>query len=181
MFPSAFSLITPDAYFPGDSEESDSGSSGGGLTTEEHDMLEAVYAAIQSSGNVILSAPVIDNGQTLTLVRGDDYAVDSEQPLEWSSESWPSLTNAEIVLTLRKTLWVKGSISRGGEEIIAKEGSVVADSDPQKVRIELTKAETEDFDVGENVYVFDVAAILSNGKHVTLVIGKCTVIEDQTR
>jgi hypothetical protein len=130
-------------------------------------------------GRILARSPILDNGQYLILVRGDDYNIASGQALEWTDPrgNWPTLTSATITLTIR----AKEDDGSGGDVVLTQAGSVVtATGDDKQVRVEPLYAKTSLLEPGNKEFLFDVQAVLTGGERVTLIKGECTVIEDVT-
>lgn len=140
------------------------------LSTIEAD-LDTILNAL--AGGVTSTAPVDPEALTLTIVRGDDYTTDSGRTLpEWTSDSWTpyDLSAAASVTFKAKTKY--------GTTIFSKAMDILSDTE---VRLQLTTAETAAFDVGANVYSYDVESVLSVAKGsdvITLAQGKMTVVQD---
>lgn len=117
-------------------------------------------------GSTVVFPDLFDkSGNISELITGDDYSQAAGQPLEWESDGWPDLTGATIKFSLR-------NLATGSDDIDDVAGSVVtAGSGTQKVRVELTNAQTSPLTVGVNKYRFDVQADLSGGAKVTLATG----------
>lgn len=132
------------------------------------DILPAIKAKTDTLGGatVTVVAPVTDAG-SFSIIQGDDYQDTDGRSLEWTNAggTWPDLTSATITFTM----------DRGSEEF-AKTGSVIVPTGVgQKVRIELTKAETAARSVGG--WSFSVRAKLaSNNREITLVSGWLSVV-----
>lgn len=154
------------------------GSPATGSVYAELDAIQ-LQTGLITGGRIIARSAIVDSGQHLILVRGDDYNVASGQPLEWTDPNgnWPTLTSATITLTIR----TKESDGSGGAVVLTQAGSVVtAGGDNKKVRVEPLTAKTSLLTPGSKVNLFDVEAVLSTGERVTLIVGQCTVIEDMT-
>ncbi len=145
------------------------------------------------SGDVTVVAPVSADGETLNLVRGDDYTLAENRSIEFTSAAWPDLTGAtEVFLTLRRR--AEGFTSGGTSDpiLISRDdvpGSRIVGGGSQTVVFELdndTPGDGESGDtgallVGTAAGKFDVQATLASGDIVTLVLGVVNVTEDQTR
>lgn len=138
--------------------------------------LDASLASIKaqtdliSVDNVSFTAPTDPITGDLTLVRGDDYTLDSGRPLPtWASDDWAafSLSTALSVTFKARTPY--------SETIFAQAASVLSDT---QVAVELTSAQTGAFAAGHDAYRFDLEAVLATGSVVTLAQGNITVIED---
>ena len=137
----------------------------------------AVVAAIKAKTDLITSgtivtviSPVSADGESLSLVRGDDYKAADTRSLDFTSTTWPSLTGATIAFTIRLK-------SSDAVELTAV-GSVV---DAETCRVELDADDTEDLTIGNKTHYFDVqATLLTSENIVTLVLGDCTVLKDAT-
>lgn len=119
------------------------------------------------SGRIDVTSLVSLNGD-ISVVQGDDYNATDGTALEWTaSESnlWPDLTGATITFSL-------------DDGTLTTTGSVVTPTGNQKVRVELTSAQTST--LSEGVYSFNVRATLSNGRKTTLITNRtCTVYDDE--
>jgi hypothetical protein len=133
--------------------------------------IEQVVAALTVAGPVSVMSPVNPEGDELTIVRGDDYQQVDGRAITWSNPNWPTLTGATVTLTIRRK-------STGLVELTVA-GIVV---DALTVRVELSKTLTGALVPSDWGHRFDVQAILAETDSVvTLVLGKCRVLEDQTR
>jgi hypothetical protein len=121
------------------------------------------------SGTVTVSAPVSSDGETVTIVQGDDYNASDNRELSFTSTDWPDLTSpsdATVTMTANKA---------GEASAFSVTGSVV---DASTVQFEPTAAQTA---IAIGLWNFDVQATLATSSRViTLVRGKMTVLEDQT-
>lgn len=123
------------------------------------------------AGAEVVTVSPVASGGAVTIVRGDTYDNDDGRALEWSTSdagTWPTLTSATVVFTLRND---------AGQTKTTFSGSVVtATGANKKVRVELTAEQTTALVVGGHEY--DVQATLSGGNVVTLVRGYAAVLED---
>lgn len=152
----------------------------GGLTAAEV-WAYAVRTITSVVSGVTLIAPVNEDGDELTLVRGDDYLAADGRSLQFTSSSWPDLTDAtEIMLTIRKN-----PLSGSDPVLFALEDTLalrVTGSGSQTVVFEPTNPLTGALIPGRTPNgKFDVQATLESGSIVTLRVGVVTTIEDQTR
>lgn len=133
------------------------------------DAFEATALARLGSGQVATTAPVTSAG-TLTLVQGDDYYNVDARALEWTSTTWPDLTNAVIKLGVDV-----------GVLVYLADGAVITALGPGKVRVELSAAQTRSLAVGTHVY--DLQATLTGGAAhvVTLARGSVVVSKEYAR
>ena len=122
------------------------------------------------TASVTIVSPVSVDGDELTIVRGDDYKQVDGRAIEWSSANWPTLTGATVTLTIRR--------KKTGLVELTTAGTVV---DASTVRVELPNTLTGALVPSDWGHSFDVQATLAEtGNVVTLVLGKCRVLEDQT-
>ena len=141
-----------------------------GKTSVEELEVGATTDAILSQltgAQVVVVGPVVLGGD-IEIVRGDDYKAADGRALEWTSGSWPDLTDADVLFT-----------ARTGDDVVAisKAGSVVTPSGAGKrVRVELFQAETVLLTTDK--HRFDILATLSNGNTVTLVRAHMTVLDE---
>ena len=136
--------------------------------------LDAGLALIQAktdligSGAVVVVTPVATGGAA-TVYCGDDYADGDDRALAWSSDSWPDLTSATVMLYLRAPTGATFS----------KAGSVAsAGGDTQIVEVELTAAESTTLVAWPSASELRVRATLASGTIATLVDATLTAIED---
>ncbi len=129
------------------------------------------------AAGVTMISPVSIIGDTIQIVRGDDYALVDGRSLEWSSALWPTLVGASISWGLfyngALVLTAAGTVVTGGVGIT------------QTVSVDLTAAQTAALAVGYpgtdgRGYSFDVQAVLLGGHSITLQRGTATVLEDYT-
>jgi hypothetical protein len=133
--------------------------------------IEQVVAALTVAGPVSVMSPVNPEGDELTIVRGDDYKQVDGRAITWSSTNWPTLTGATVTLTIRR--------KKTGLVELTTAGTVV---DASTVRVELSSDLTGVLVPSDWGHAFDVQAILAEtGNVVTLVLGKCRILEDQTQ
>jgi hypothetical protein len=121
----------------------------------------AAALALLDTAGVTFSSPVAENGE-VTIYQGDDYLAADGRQLAWSSDDWPVLTGAAIVLTLKHTHAQTVSIAG------------VASS-ATSCYVELTAAQTVALTPVRPSYTFGVVATLSDGSVVTLVTGTAIV------
>jgi len=104
----------------------------------------------------------------ITLTQGDDYNATDGTAIEWTvdeANGWPDLTGATITFSLE-------------DGLLSATGEVVTPTGNQKVRLELTSAQTASIDAG--VYTFSVRATLASGRKTTIIPNrKCTVYDDE--
>lgn len=121
--------------------------------------------ALFAAGSVTLTAPVSTDGDTVTLVQGDDYYLADSRHLSWtdSGSEWPSLTGATIHFTVRNLATGVDTETHG----------VV--SDANTCYVELPNTTTVLWDAGGK-FRFDLEATLAGTSHkVTLVTGTVTM------
>jgi hypothetical protein len=118
------------------------------------------------SGQITTVSPVAQDGD-VTLIQGDDYLDADDRALEWTNEegTWPDLTDAEIRLVAHRN---RITVSVTGEVVVPTGAN-------QKVRVELTQADTE---IPSGDYGFSVQAVLTDDHVVTLLQGTLTVLYD---
>lgn len=115
------------------------------------------------SAAAVTSVRAVDaTGNVGPLLRGDDYLASTDNPLDWTSAGWPTLTGGSILFSVR----------RGQDVPWTKAGAVTG---PTAVRVELSAAETED--IGAGMFVFDLQATLGGGV-TTLLVGSLRILED---
>jgi hypothetical protein len=131
------------------------------------------------TADIVTQGPVSTDGGTLTLVRGDDYSIALGNEIEFSSTSWPDLTNSYIEMTIRRRREAFGTGSDGVLVNTIGNSNTVGNS--QTVTFELNTTLTTVLLPGVSSGKFDVQAILDDNSVVTLVTGLVTVTEDQTR
>jgi hypothetical protein len=142
---------------------------GGENSDIKSSQISATVLAGIGSGRITVNNPIAANN-VLTLVQGDSYFAADGRALDFSSTSWPVLTDAEIVFTAN---------TEG--DSIEVEGSVITPTGATKtIRVELDDADTEALTVGNSIYKYDVQATLANGHIITLVRGEMTVLAQQT-
>jgi hypothetical protein len=143
----------------------------------------AVLGSINPA-NVTVQSPVSVLGDTLELVRGDDYFLADGRSLPFSSDDWPNLTGAtNITMTARRRVEAFGT---GSDTVLFATTDLgtsrVVGTGTQTVVFQPTAAMTALLLPGVETGKFDIQATLATSGHIiTLVVGKITVIEDQTR
>lgn len=128
-------------------------------------------ALLISANNFIAVSPVSPITGNLSVVKGDDYTATSGRVLpSWSSTDWTpyDLSTATAISFRAKTKY--------GETVFTK--SMLPAVSDTEVRLELTDAETGAFEVGRDMYSFDVQATLLTGDIITLVLAKMSVVGD---
>lgn len=131
--------------------------------------LNAILARL-GTGRIVTIAPLSVDGQSLTVVRGDDYHADDGRALDFTDadNAWPSLAGAVVRFTVRFA-----------DRSFRKLATVMAASGPARIRLELTQAETADFPITRGS-PFDLEATLASGRAITLLLGTLRVLEDVT-
>jgi hypothetical protein len=119
------------------------------------------------NGQVEVTGPVVEGGN-ITIMRGDDYKNADGRALTWTSTDWTALDLSTATAIKFRTQKPYGTV-------FEKDVTAVSDT---LVRLELTSAETAEFETGSKKYDFDIQATLLNGNTVTLVRAKMTVLED---
>lgn len=142
----------------------------GSSSTANVEIIKASWQNVRNIGLVTVASAVSVDGTALEIVRGDDYKIADSRAVEFSSTSWPDLTDAAVKLTIR--------LKKGKEVELEVAGTIV---DADTCRFELTHTLTNGMTPSSQGHLFDVEAILSNGNYITLVLGDCTVLEDVTR
>lgn len=141
------------------------------LTAYVDTEVAAIKAKTDTLGaaTVTVTSPVAASGD-VEIIRGDDYSNLDGRALEWTNAAgtWPDLTGATITFTAEQS-----------GKAITKAGTVIVPTGAaQKVRVELTAAETI---IAAGTWSFDVqAALATNGRIVTLLFGSLTVRADVT-
>lgn len=122
-------------------------------------------------GTVQPISPITDGGQSLQLITGDDYDSDTAQPLEWADPgNWPTLEGGTVTLSLRRNGETGNTFTLAGQ-IVAEPNT------PQRISFAVTGDQTAALAIGKNQYRFDLRAHLASDKHVTLLIGRVSVVE----
>ena len=104
---------------------------------------------LTSASEVILTAPVAVGGSVETYI-GDDYYNADGRALGWSSEDWPDLTGAAVIVKINR---------------VATFNAVVVGA--HEIRLELSTADTAKIYRAD--HSFQIKATLSNGHKITLV------------
>lgn len=128
------------------------------------------------SSRTMIFSPVSIDGQRLTLIRGDDYVVETNQALDFADPgTWP---------TFDEDTTFKLTVRRNDTDAIEFEadGALVEDSDPQTVRVQPTHDLTNNLvpDVYQG-HSWDLQATLASGAVRTLGLGTLDVTKDVTR
>lgn len=127
--------------------------------------LDASIAAVKvktdliAPGTVTVVYPLIASDR-LRIEQGDDYA---GADIEWTSESWPDLTDAEVTFTLSDGFSKAMTVQTAG-------------GGTQAIRLALTAAETAARRPG--AHTFEIDAVLDGGSTKSLVRGTCIVHKD---
>jgi hypothetical protein len=132
---------------------------------------------------VDVTSPVTGAG-VITLVRGDDYAVEEGRALEVVSSSWPDLTAvSEVRLTVRKNPKVF-PVGSNADPVWLSVTDLAANrqtgTGEQLVVFELSAADTGVLEPATSAGKYDIQATIS-GRVITLALGVVHVKEDQTR
>lgn len=126
-----------------------------------------LYDKVQRVGGVKFVTPIDPMTLKLTLIQGKDYA--AGDALEWENERY-DLTGATVTFNM----WH----AETREVVITGAGAVEQASNPARVRVELTNADTATLLAGER-YEYDVDVTLQNGNKVAFVaISPVKVIAD---
>ena len=109
----------------------------------------------------------VDTAGAITLVRGDDYLASDGRALLFSSDAWPTLTDATIMLRV--------AVPHAGEptQIVEIAATVV---DAQTIQVEITRGQT--LLIGQGTRKYDIEATLSGGDVATLVTGEMKIEPD---
>lgn len=137
-------------------ENSPSGIIGVGTATLENQ--QAILAAL-TTASVTVTSPLSPDGGIVRLVEGDSYYAAEGRQLDFTSEDWPVLTGGSFSLKVEDDLTVAGSITAA-----------------RTLRVQLSSANTTALGVGK--FKFHLDGTLSNGHHVTLLIGSVFVEEN---
>lgn len=120
-------------------------------------------AILVSGVEITVTSPLAPDGETMTIVQGDDYYAADGRSFEWSSDGWPDLTGATVVWTATRPAVPADTFTVNMTVEAAGVGT-------QTVRLELPKATTKEMTAdGEESYKFDVQATLVSSHIVTLV------------
>lgn len=119
-----------------------------------------LYDKVSRVGGVKFITAVDPVTLQLILADGKDYTVASGLPLLWESDSY-DITGATLI---QMKMWVKSS----HELVLTKDGAIVQNVNPARIRVELTAAETATLIAGVN-YEYDVDVTLSNGAKIAFV------------
>lgn len=176
---SLFGMLTEDdggqqRYRQNALEQAPAGGGGGGADPLLNDVPGTYSAGTAGwalgrlrAANITTVSPVSQDGQTLTLVRGDDYQLSEGTQLIWQTtdaSQWPTLTGATITLT------IKGTVT------LSVAGNIVTATGANKaVNAQLTRAQTAT--LTESEYDFDVQATFANLNKKILVRGKVKVLD----
>lgn len=120
-------------------------------------------ALITTGTKVTLVAPVTATG-SVALIQGDDYKAEDGRSLQWSSDSWPVITGATLVLDLVYALDTSVTETFDASPLSATEAQV-----------ELTDTQTTSLKRGGWRYA--LRATLTDGSIITLATGRLLVAE----
>jgi len=133
-----------------------------------------------TAGAVDIVSPVAAD-QSLTIVRGDDYADADGRALTWTVEGWtgPDLTDA----TATFRLMTRSAYERGdGTAVLSKAGTVSEDGGTVTIKVELTAAETAALGAAPPnqplSHKYHLRLATAAGRKLMQVIGDCTVTAD---
>lgn len=130
------------------------------------------------SGTIATVSLISPPGTALTLVRGDDYALADGRAIAFTlATTWPDLTGATVVLTVRSRASDALLFSVSDRVASRVTGAGVA----QVVVFEPSASVTASLAPGLASGKFDIQATLASGHIVTVATGLVTVAEDQTR
>lgn len=104
------------------------------------------------SGTVTVVSPVGPTGADIALRRGDDYLAVDGRALDFSSDAWPDLTGATLVLRIGLYAEFDGTVL-----------------DASSARVELTAEQTTTLAAGRRRHI--LTATLANSDVITLVTG----------
>jgi len=135
---------------------------------EGHDAIKAKTNTLGTAG-VTVRSPVATDGE-LTLYRKDTYDDDESRAIEFSNAAG-TWGNGDITAA---TVEFKAYHERT-DATISLTGSVVTPTGTQKVRVEMTSAESADFDDGR-VWQYQVRLTLTNGHIETIVDSTVTAM-----
>lgn len=126
------------------------------------------------SGTIILTTPLDPETFELRIIRGDSYTPTAGRTLpSWEDNAdtpqWPNLTGATVTF--------KAQQNEGDSVVFEKTMTIDAVSGPGKVTLHLTSAESAEFKVGGNDYLYEIE-MTKAGDVVTLVQGLMTVKAD---
>lgn len=141
------------------------------------DRMDAIITGL-ASGIVTILSPVSPAGDTVTIIRGDDYTTAAAQPIDFGDPgTWPDLSGSTLTMTVKNST---------GTVILSKSGTLTTAIDPdteetyQVARFQPTHTDTNSLAPGS--HRFDVQATLGDGTIRTIVApGTFAVIEDITR
>lgn len=132
--------------------------------------------ALITSGAINVIGPVLADGETVQIVRGDDYT-DGRIAFSVLTTDLPDLSGATVAFTARQ----KDARGRGGDVSAEANVTVSTSGNYTLFTVPLTGNQTETMAVGARAHVFDVEIMRSGGKPLTPIRGELTVLEDETR
>lgn len=136
-------------------------------------LVDAIKARTDRLGTagVTVSSPMSSSGDEVEVYQGDDYSNSDSRALEWTNASgtWPDLTSATITFAVR---------APSGSSFTATGSVVTPIGAGQKVRVELTAAQSALLVEYPTPSDYRVRATLASGRKATLVRGDLTVIVD---
>jgi hypothetical protein len=115
-----------------------------------------------------MSAPIVLHQE---IVVGDDYKIADERALTWFSASWPNLAGAKLAL-------VVGYSQANIYAMLPVTWAYTMPAGPETrtAVMELTATQTKQ--VFEGCFDYILQATLTDGSHVTLVLGELTVSQE---
>lgn len=129
------------------------------------------YIVSKLGGTTITVTAPVASGGNVTIYIGDDYSNTDSRALDWTSSGWPNLTSAtSITLVAMDARTTGADWSITGTAPTAGVGS-------QTVRFQPTAAETAQLREGSG-HKFQIEAVLSSGRIVTLVAATLTATGD---
>lgn len=126
-----------------------------------------LFAALPAVSVTLVSA--VDSKGNIEAVKGDDYFASEGRALAYQDANWPTLSGATVRFTARLRTDTSQYIE-SPVEVVTATGS------PKVVRFELSAAQIGGLEVGNENYIFDIEATLSNGHIVTLKRGLMSVL-----
>lgn len=102
-------------------------------------------------------------GDTLLIVKGDDYLNADGRALDWADSAWPSIAGGTVALRM---------VDAAGDTF-AKAGTVVSATE---AHVELAAADTAALELGN--WLYTLHATLADGHVVTLATGVASVVDE---
>lgn len=123
------------------------------------------------TGQVTVSSPVDPVTWNIRLTQGDDYDDDEGRSLEWTNENG-TWGDGDIT---SNTVSFKVTNKKTGQAAISKAGSVVTPTGTQKIRVELTAAETAALTEAGDAYKYQIRIVEENNHIETRIEGNVFV------